>query len=103
MGLLDALLLVALPVAAALGTLYLGSAYVRRELGQLRYDLAIVEDRLLREVKRRAAEARWNEEGAGPPADVNAAIAEIRKLAIGEQDSKGWLQGKEGGVQRGPV
>ena len=98
MWMVDLLWLVMLPFAAGGGAVYLMSWGLRRALRNMQHDLAVVEDRLLREVKRRAAETRWSEEGAAPPADVEGAIKEIRRLAVGQVDDRGFLQGKEGGV-----
>lgn len=102
MWMLDALVLVVLPVCAGVGGAFLGSWYVRLQIKRTQYDLAVLEDRFMREVKRRAAEARWTQPGE-PPADVEAAVKELRALAIGEEDGKGFKQGKEGGVYRGTV
>ena len=56
-------LLILAPGASFLVGLYLGSWYLRREVRELQYGLADLEDRLLREVKRRAATMRWDAEG----------------------------------------
>ena len=56
-------IIVGLLVGAA--ALYLGTSLLRREVRELQYGLADLEDRLVREVKKRAAAARW-EEPPGP-------------------------------------
>jgi len=103
MWMLELLWLLLVPFISGWVSVYLMSWGIRRALRNMGHDLAVVEDRLLRETKRRVAEERWSKDPAAPPADVDAAIAEIRKLAIGETDAKGWMQGKGGGVQRGPI
>jgi len=101
MWMLDVLWLVLVPLASGGGAVYLMSWGLRRALRNMQHDLAVVEDRLLREVKRRASETRWAEAGAAAPADVEEAVKEIRRLAVGQVDEQGWLHGKEGGVKRG--
>lgn len=55
-------LLVLLALCAGVGGLYIGTRHLRRELSELRYAVADLEGRLLTEVKRRAAAARWDVE-----------------------------------------
>lgn len=54
-------------MGAAAG-LYAGSWFLRRTVRELQYGLADLEDRLVREVKKRAAAARW--EGEPDPAEL---------------------------------
>lgn len=63
------LVLGAASVGAAAG-LYAGASLLRRAVRELQYGLADLEDRLVREVKKRAALARWDagEEPAQPSA-----------------------------------
>lgn len=101
MWMLDVVWLVLIPLASGGGAVYLLSWGLRRALRNMQHDLAVVEDRLLREVKRRASETRWSEADKAPVPDVEEAVKEIRRLAVGQVDDQGWLHGKEGGVKRG--
>jgi len=54
------------PLAGLMGVsvgLYAGTSLLRRSVRELQYGLADLEDRLVREVKKRAAAARWEAEG----------------------------------------
>lgn len=51
-----------LSFCTGVGGLYLGTRHLRRELSELRYAVADLESRLITEVKRRAAAARWEAE-----------------------------------------
>jgi len=95
------ILSVLLSFAAGWGGARLALWHFNRRLRDCQYDIAAVDDRLLREVKKRAAEERWSKEPAAPPADVDEAVKEIRGLVVGTVDEKGFLHGKEGGVRRG--
>lgn len=56
--------------------IYGASWLLRRQVRELQYGLADLEDRLVREVKKRAAAARW-EAGDEPP-DLEAAKTELK-------------------------
>jgi len=65
--------------AACLGAaagLYAGATLLRRAVRELQYGLADLEDRLVREVKKRAAMARW--EAGDEPADPAALKDELK-------------------------
>lgn len=85
-------------VGAALGVV-LGRLAVLREIRDLQYGLAQCEARLISEVKRRAADTRWRQD---EPADVEAQVKELRDLVTGQEDERGFVKGKEGGIYRGP-
>ncbi len=63
-------------LAAGCAGLYVGSTLLRRTIRELQYGLADLEDRLVREVKKRAAAARW--EQGEEPADLEAAKKELK-------------------------
>lgn len=71
-------ILLAAGVGLLAGTagLYVGTALLRRSVRELQYGLADLEDRLVREVKKRAAAARW--EAGEEPADPAALKEEVR-------------------------
>jgi len=65
--------------AACLGAaagLYAGATLLRRTVRELQYGLADLEDRLVREVKKRAAAARW--EAGDEPVDPAALKDELK-------------------------
>lgn len=63
-------------LAAGCAGLYVGTTLLRRTVRELQYGLADLEDRLVREVKKRAAAARW--EQGEEPADPEALKQELR-------------------------
>lgn len=71
-------LLVGLSGASFLIGLYLGSWYLRRAVRELQYGLAALEDRLVREVKRRAVRDRWDREG-DQDLEPAAAVEEMKR------------------------
>jgi hypothetical protein len=103
MWLLDALYLLLYVVGPLLGGLLgvvLGGRLALRRVVELEYGLAALEERLVREVKKRAAEASVVARQEPPP-DVEDPIQQKLGIAVGTVDEKGWLHGKEGGVRRG--
>jgi hypothetical protein len=103
MWLLDALYLLLYVVGPLLGALtgvVFGGRLALYRVKELEYGLAALEERLIREVKKRAAEASVVARQEPPP-NVEEAVSEIRRLAVGTVDDQGWLHGKEGGVKRG--
>lgn len=78
MELTSLVLLVVLPAAGAILGLALGRWLYLRALRELQYGLADLEDRLIREVKKRAAQDRWDKTGPDP-AEVRALEGELAK------------------------
>lgn len=94
-------ILVCLAIVGGYAGYRIGAWSVYRRLKDLALDLAAVEDRLLREAKRRGALERWEREEAKEAPTPAEAANELRNLIVGHDDG-GFIRGKEGGVYRGP-
>lgn len=91
-------LLVGLSGLGFLIGLYLGSWYLRRAVRELQYGLAALEDRLIREVKRRAVRDRWDREENQDVMDPAAAVAEMKaRLGPGFLSPVEFVKKKWGG------
>ena len=78
MDILSLLALLFVPAAGAIGGVALGWWFYRSAVRELQYGLAVAEDRLLREVKRRVAQDRWDK-GQPEPAELRALEGELTK------------------------
>ncbi len=86
------------PGASFLLGLYLGSWYLRRAVRELQYGLADLEDRLIREVKRRAVATRWEVEAADKEKLSEELKAEVGKSFLKPAE---FIARKWGGRTRG--
>lgn len=78
--------------------LYLGSWYLRRNVRELTYAVADLEDRLIREVKKRAASSRWEGEADLTKELTNSYQAQAPDPKLDRQE---FIRRKWGGRMKG--
>lgn len=92
----------AVGIAVAAGYLggSLNSRVRRREIRELQIDVERLHGDLIREIRKRAADTRWERDNERKEPPTGEQVEQLRDLVIGEERS-GFVRGKEGGVFRG--